>query len=181
MDVPLPDPAVSAWLFGKLPAHGDFIARGLDPSEREVLDRWLSAELAAAREACGESFAYRYDAAPPWRFVAEEVSGWRGGAIASSIDSAGRRFPILVSVSAESAAAAAGLAEACEEDIYAALGARWDADRTYAHLCALRGTESEAQLGWWTLGNADFAAAALPGHRPEGLLAAMLTPAEVAA
>lgn len=179
MDVPLPNPAVTAWLFGKLPAHGDFVARGLDPCERETLDQWLTAELAAVRD--GDGFQYRYDAAPPWRFVAEDVSGWRGGAIAPSIDAAGRRFPILVSASAGNDAAAAGVAEACEELVYAALGERLDADATHARLCALRAGVSEPRQGWWTLGNADFAAAELAGRRPAGLLAAMLTPAEVSA
>jgi type VI secretion system protein ImpM len=181
VDIPLPQHAVSAWLFGKLPAHGDFVARGLDPAEREVLDHWLSAEVEAARQAHGEAFAYRYDVAPPWRFVTEEVSAWRGGAVAPSIDSAGRRFPILLSGSASDPAAAAGLAERCEETIYTALGDRWDADRTYAHLCGLAGASADGANGWWTLGNGEFSAAALDGCRPAGLLTAMLAPAEAAA
>ena len=179
MDIPLPDPAVTAWLFGKLPAHGDFIARGLDPCERELLDQWLTAELAEVREA--EGFDYRYDAAPPWRFVAEEVSGWRGCAIAPSVDGAGRRFPILVSASAGNQAGASGVAEVCEDLIYSAMAERWDADTTHARLCALHHGLGEERSGWWTLGNADFAPAETSGCRPAGLLAAMLTPAEISA
>jgi type VI secretion system protein ImpM len=181
VDVPLPDPAVTAWLFGKLPAHGDFVARGLVPAERQVLDDWLSAEMTAVREALAESFTYRYDAAPPWCFVAEEVSGWRGGAVAPSVDSAGRRFPVLLSGSGANPAAAAGVAEGCEELIYRAFAERWDADRTYAALCTLQPPARADRCGWWTLGNAEFAPAELSGVRPSGLLAAMLTPAEEAA
>lgn len=181
MDVPLPDAAVSAWLFGKLPSHGDFIARGLDPCEREVLDRWLSTGLENARQMHGAAFGYRYDAAPPWRFAAEEVSAWRGGAMAPSIDSAGRRFPIMLSGSAATPGAAAGLAERCEETIYSALAERWDADRVHAHLSALAAEGGESRDGWWTLGNAEYASAAVDGHRPEGLLGLMLTPAEAGA
>ena len=34
----------AAWLFGKIPAHGDFISRGLDHATHELLDDWLSVE-----------------------------------------------------------------------------------------------------------------------------------------
>ena len=44
-------------LFGKLPAHGDFVARGIDAAGRAELDDWLSASLADARAALGEAFA----------------------------------------------------------------------------------------------------------------------------
>jgi len=38
-----------AWLFGKIPAHGDFISRGIDHATHVLLDDWLSTEVAAGR------------------------------------------------------------------------------------------------------------------------------------
>ena len=37
------------WLFGKIPAHGDFISRGLDHATHVLLDDWLSAVMASGR------------------------------------------------------------------------------------------------------------------------------------
>ena len=70
-----------AFLFGKMPSHGDFVARGLAAEERDSLDAWLSAELADARAALGERFEERFDSAPPWRF-AWPADGWTAPEIA---------------------------------------------------------------------------------------------------
>lgn len=86
------------FLFGKLPAHGDFVARGLTPEAERLLDDWASREMETAREALGEAFDAAHDAAPGWGFIAGPGplgDGWRWGAAAASVDSAGRRFLIL--------------------------------------------------------------------------------------
>jgi len=84
------EPAVTGF-FGKLPTAGDFVARGLAPGVRQVLDRFLSAALAeAAREP---------EAWPEGGIVAV-IEGPGGAAdpvvslILPSGDSAGRAFPI---------------------------------------------------------------------------------------
>lgn len=72
--------------FGKLPAHGDFVARGLTPLERDALDRWLT-ELVLR--------------VPPLPGIGLFVSGrdearfWCA-AICPSRDRAGRRFPATI-------------------------------------------------------------------------------------
>ena len=53
---------MTAWLFGKMPAHGDFVSRGLGPTMRDRLDLWLSAEMDVARAEFGDEFEPRYDA-----------------------------------------------------------------------------------------------------------------------
>lgn len=86
------------FIFGKLPAHGDFVARGLSPAAERLWDDWASAEIDAAREALGEDFNSAHDAAPPWGFVSGPGAlgeTWRCGAIAASVDSAGRRFVVV--------------------------------------------------------------------------------------
>jgi len=88
-----------AFAFGKLPTHGDFVARGLSPDEREAWDAWSSASLEQARTDLGEGFEVRHDQAPPVRFVfgpGRFGAGWRAGALAPSIDAAGRRFVIVL-------------------------------------------------------------------------------------
>lgn len=167
---------MTAWVFGKLPWHGDFVARGLEPAARERLDLWLSDAMLRARERLGPAFEAAYDAAPPWRFVEPANDGWTGGALCASIDAAGRRFPLMVARSADNALAATGAAQACEQSIFRAFDERGDVDA----LWQLATTEppfdppERAESGWWTDGNDAFGAARLPCGRPPELIVAML-------
>jgi type VI secretion system ImpM family protein len=159
-----------AFLFGKLPAHGDFIARGLEPGERDALDRWLSEELAETRAALGPEFQERYDAAPPWRFAGPDEAG----ALAPSVDAAGRRFPLMVGVRA--ATAGEDTAAGCETLLYDALGEGWDADRLLEEAERVTADEESPKTAatWWTLGGEGHEPATLGGARPAGLFRAML-------
>jgi type VI secretion system protein ImpM len=124
-----------AFVFGKLPTHGDFVARGLSASTRDAWDGWLSAALERDRLRLGDAFEAAHDTAAPWRFVegpGERGSGWRAGALAPSIDSVGRRFFILVGRDGLSEAAARdrgeALAEIMAELVYEAFAQAWTAD-----------------------------------------------------
>ena len=171
-----------ATLFGKLPAHGDFVARGMMPAERDALDLWLAQSLAEARTNAGEAFEDVYDAAPPWRFAWREQGdgGWIAGAMAPSVDAVGRRYPILVALGGLSGEQVEHAADLVEGLLYDALGEGWDADRLHA---AATASAPEAPMaweggeGWWTLGAEGFNEAYLVGARPEGLMSAVLTPA----
>jgi type VI secretion system protein ImpM len=190
----------SARLFGKLPAHGDFVARGLGAAEREALDAWLSAEMLAAREALGSDFENRYDRAPPWRFAGPDGTG----VLVASVDGVGRRFPLYLALSipfsspargrwqakpdggggkqtdnesdAPSTALAENTAEQVEDLVYRAFAENWDADALFAEACSLAfSAESIFPVArWWTLGGEGFVLSSLDGERPEGLLAKML-------
>jgi type VI secretion system protein ImpM len=159
---------VSAWLFGKLPAHGDFVARGLSPERRARLDAWLSAEMDRARADHGEAFEARYDAAPPWRYA----GGGAGAVICPSVDSVGRRFPLVAGVEAGDETRAQAAAAACEAAIFGAFAQGMDADELWH---ALSGTRLQAgdpprRAGWWV----DGAEAFVAGEHPRGLLSRML-------
>ncbi|MEE4207110.1 MAG: type VI secretion system-associated protein TagF [Erythrobacter sp.] len=78
-------------LVGKLPAHGDFVSRGVTHAARDLIDHWLSDWMTAARSALGEAFEERYGEAGPWLFEGPTV---RLLAL-PSIDKAGRLFPLL--------------------------------------------------------------------------------------
>lgn len=159
---------LTSWLFGKLPTHGDFIARGLSPDLRERIDLWLSAEMDRARGDHGEAFEARYDAAPPWRFV----DGVEGGVICASIDSAGRRFPILAGMKAPDETQVSAAAAASEAAIFHAFSEGSNADGLARLLAesALDDGDPPLQAGWWVDGGDDF----LPGRWPDGLISRML-------
>jgi len=172
-------------LFGKLPSHGDFISRGLDLTACDAWDRWASEGLEAARARLDERFDDAHDRAPPWRFVdapGKFGADWRAGALAPSIDAAGRRFMIMLAAEGLSSDQAGGGGEAIAEDmealIYQAFESGWDADATIE--AAMAPTAAIAAMGpprrprWWTLGGFDHPPASLDG--PHGLFARMLSP-----
>lgn len=101
-------------VFGKLPALGDFLVRGLAPAFTEAWHDWLERGLAAARDALGEEFLPAYMAAPAWRFtlsagLADELP--MTGVMVPSVDAVGRWFPLTLAAAAPRA----------EEDWYGAL------------------------------------------------------------
>ncbi|QNQ09573.1 type VI secretion system-associated protein TagF [Sphingomonas alpina] len=152
-------------LFGKLPAHGDFVARGFTHDQREQIDAWLSPSLAQARADLGEAFADTFDRALPWRCEGNGIAG----AVAASQDALGRRFPILLLIGDPAAAAR------CEALLYAAIGERWEADR----LVREAGDAADALVihaadRWWSA-DGDTEAATLDGACPPILMSAMLT------
>ena len=165
---------MSGFLFGKMPSHGDFVARGLAAEERDRLDQWLSAEAADARAALGEQYEERFDSAPPWRFAWDEEN-WTAGAMASSVDSVGRRFPLMVARRGLEQTQVEAAAEACEQAIYDAFEQAWTADELAGALDgAVESGDEAREEGWWTLGGEAFEPASLPGRHPGGLMRAIL-------
>ena len=163
-DEPVTDNPVPARLFGKLPAHGDFVARGFSHEACARIDAWLSQSLADAREALGGAFGEAFDTALPWHCAGDGMAG----AVAASQDALGRRFPILLLATDPTAA------PRCEALLYAAIGERWAADRLVHEAgAASDALPVEAAQRWWLAGAED---AALDGPCPPGLMSAMLTP-----
>ncbi len=168
--------ALGAWMFGKMPSLGDFVARGLGQSAREHLDAWLSQEMETARATAGDGFEARYDAAPPWNFIeCGEGGQWNGGALCASQDRAGRRFPLIMAVAADDAAAAAALSEGCLATIYQAFAEGWDPDQLVAAVVV-----PEQESRWqpkgseWALLADDGPAMVLPGRYPQGVISRMV-------
>ncbi len=95
----MPDALPMTGLFGKVPAHGDFVRRGLPTSFVGPWDAWLQDGMAAARDRLGARWAEVWDRAPPWRFALP--AGACGpdavaGVLLPSEDMVGRRFPITL-------------------------------------------------------------------------------------
>jgi type VI secretion system protein ImpM len=87
---------ISWW--GKLPARGDFVGRGLPPRWRNDWDGWLQRGLAlAATTLDGAALRERLAGFAPWRYLARPGSGetWCGIMVASH-DRVGRAFPLTL-------------------------------------------------------------------------------------
>ena len=156
-------------LFGKLPAHGDFVRRGLPRSFVAPWDEWLSAGIEAARTTLGEAWAAAWEAAPVWRFrISPGLCGPDAvvGVVATSRDMVGRRFPLTL------AAMLPGAAIPPPDEWYAALEAAiapalagdLDADALVALLPSPPADDLDATLDgrslFWTAG---LPARAMPG------------------
>jgi type VI secretion system protein ImpM len=173
----MPDDALTAWLFGKLPTHGDFVFRGLSMEQRDRLDLWLSEEMEVAREQFGAGFEESYDNAPPWCFSANAADGrWNGGAICPSMDSVGRRFPIIVARNGLAAEETVGAAQLCVDAIYRAFEESMTVDALSAALAELapEKTEGDAETKWWVEDENHEPLVRLEGEFPAGLVSAML-------
>lgn len=93
----LSDAPLALGIYGKMPAHGDFVRRGLPSSFVTPWDTWLSAGVAAARGELDTNFAAVWDEAPAWRFALPAgVCGPDAvaGVMLPSEDTVGRRFPL---------------------------------------------------------------------------------------
>jgi type VI secretion system protein ImpM len=103
-------PARRVCWWGKLPARGDFVGRGLPPRWRAEWDSWLQRGIAlAATTSDRPALRERLGAFGPWRYLASCAPGetWCGILVASH-DRAGRTFPLTI---AERLAAPAPAAE----------------------------------------------------------------------
>jgi type VI secretion system protein ImpM len=88
-----------AGFYGKLPAKGDFLTRGLP---REFIDRWddwLQHGMNDSRQSLGEGWLQTYLTSPLWRYVvpANTLSpdAW-AGVFMPSMDKVGRYFPMMI-------------------------------------------------------------------------------------
>ena len=89
----------AAGFFGKIPSHGDFVARRLPAPFTEPWDAWLRAGLADSRAHLGDDWLPIYLNSPIWRFVlGAGVCGPRawGGVMMPSVDRVGRYFPFTI-------------------------------------------------------------------------------------
>lgn len=88
-------------LFGKLPAHGDFIYRNLPSNFINAWDTWLQGFVGSSQEQIGESWLDVYLTSPIWRFVLSDGvidnHQW-AGIMLPSVDRVGRYFPFSIAV-----------------------------------------------------------------------------------
>jgi type VI secretion system protein ImpM len=188
-----------AFLFGKLPAHGDFVRRGLDDAGEAAWDDWAAAALDARRAALADDFDDAHAYAPPWRFVlapgALSGPGWSAGALMASIDAADRRFIVALGVRGLDRGAAlahgAAIAGRAEDAGRRALADGLDADGVHAALGPLvigpedAGAQAYARFSdgaadrpgmWWTVGASDAIVRIADRLTPEDFIPALALP-----
>lgn len=86
------------FVYGKHPAFGDFLTAGLTGVAQDRIEGWLNASLSALKTAWGTTWEQGFDTSPPIAFwIGARVSGGGAvrGAMRSSRDKVGRRFPLL--------------------------------------------------------------------------------------
>jgi type VI secretion system protein ImpM len=85
--------------FGKLPAHGDFLALHLADDLRSGFDALVSAGLAAFRARRGEAWLEVYLTSPLWHFALDPgmlTARTVVGVMIPSVDAVGRYFPFAI-------------------------------------------------------------------------------------
>jgi len=88
-----------AGFFGKIPARGDFVQRGLPQAFVVGWDGWMSRVLAASRDELGGGWLPAWMEAPVWKFhLAPGVCSPDAvlGVFMPSVDSVGRHFPLTL-------------------------------------------------------------------------------------
>lgn len=97
----------TAW-YGKVPARGDFVGKGLSADKLKIWDGWLQRGLKTAAQRLGHAeLDHRLRGFPAWRFLAWP-DGLDGAALAgvmvASQDRVGRAFPLTLMQAFPSAA-----------------------------------------------------------------------------
>lgn len=169
------NPLSRAIVVGKLPFHGDFVARGANARERRQIDHWLASSMATARDQFGPRFEESFDAAKPWLFAWHDGQ-WTAGALIPSVDKTGRRFPLLVGRSDLGRGQVEAGAKLCEAVAGEAISMRWSADRLLQAIAAvdIADDNSDPIPGWWSEDFAD--AARLMDRLPPGIMSHILAP-----
>ena len=84
-------------IYGKLPAHGDFVGRHFSNEFIQVWDDWLQRCLATSQDQMAEHWLDIYLTSPIWRFVLSpgiiDSQAWVG-IMMPSVDQVGRYFPL---------------------------------------------------------------------------------------
>lgn len=173
-------PARRIGWWGKLPARGDFVGRGLPPRWRAEWDDWLQRGLGlAASSLDGDALRERLGSFAPWRYVVLPAAGecWCGIVVASR-DRVGRVFPLTLAERVAARVSPAGCAarlaslldaaNAGPDTLEAAIGALPApalADDGPAHAWPA----APASL-WWPLDASDDAGALAAGWPPRPAL-----------
>lgn len=87
----MPGENLAAGFFGKMPAAGDFVSRGLPAAYLRFWDRWIARNLVLPLA------AEPWESHPALRFIlGPDACGPMAGVVMASVDRAGRRFPLTL-------------------------------------------------------------------------------------
>lgn len=137
---------------GKLPAHGDFISRGLNRRHREKIDNWLSDIFTRSQEQWGAAFVSKFRSAQPWLFDGRNLSA----IIIPSADKVGRLFPLLVTCRKGI------LLQKLYDEVRDGIASSLSCDDLSARISGLEPTEYSETSGKWFIPDEDELALAHP-------------------
>jgi type VI secretion system protein ImpM len=171
-------------LYGKLPAHGDFVARGWPAGITEALDAWLAAGIAATRDR-SDDFAAAMTAGPLWAcfLPAEGARPALHGVLTPTVDSVGRFFMLVAGIAGDAAGVWAAASQhpafvrSTEAAVYEGLSGTLDADGLHARVAdAVPALDAPARFlgGLSTPDEAVFWVAEPAQGAPLGIRSAML-------
>ncbi|MEM1235021.1 MAG: type VI secretion system-associated protein TagF [Pseudomonadota bacterium] len=88
---------MSAVIYGKHPAYGDFLAHGLPHEQMQFFDKWLEGVLPPLKAGLGDQWEASWRAAPVLRFwMGPDIFGAPlTGLFIASRDKVGRRYPLI--------------------------------------------------------------------------------------
>lgn len=154
---------------GKLPARGDFVARGLPRGFLDAWDEWLGRVIPGSRAILGAAWLPAWLEAPIWRFALP--GGQAGpdavaGVLLPSVDRAGRHWPLTLAAVLPGQVAAPmpdpAWFAALEAIGLEAVLADTDPDGIESRLPVFAESLAETPQGWWTEGAPRVGAAHLP-------------------
>jgi type VI secretion system protein ImpM len=171
-------------LYGKMPAHGDFIRRNLPDGFVVPWDLWLQDALAFLKDSLGDDLEEAWERAPAWRFrLSAGTCGEAAaqGVLMPSCDWVGRLFPLTIARLAPPGEAVmpAEWHEEVAARLAEGLAAGWRADDLMAALLPLDDRsawpdEGPAPEGWWCRASGGPVATGLPA--PPDFLAMVAGP-----
>jgi type VI secretion system protein ImpM len=162
---------------GKMPARGDFVARGLPRSFTEAWDAWLAIAMTGSRDILGVDWLPAWMEAPVWHFALP--AGHCGpdavaGVMLPSVDRSGRHWPLTLAAVIPGIAGAPmpdpAWMQALEDAGFEAVLSDAEPDQVAERLAAAPAGFGigGGSASWWTEGSPRvaprrFAAGALPG------------------
>jgi type VI secretion system protein ImpM len=147
-------PVVAVGFFGKLPARGDFVRAGLSRRFTDRWDGWLQQVLPTCRQLIGIDWDQTWRTAPTWRFALAGTAPVLG-LLMTSIDRAGRHFPLTIAAEGADTGSISFL-DAAEQAGRAAIDQELAPDMLMAWLKAIAPPAAaglpiaDAATRWWT-------------------------------
>jgi len=128
-------------LYGKIPAHGDFVSRGLKRGQISEIDSWLKLWFERAKTDWGDLFEHNYRVSQPWLFSGEQITA----ILIPSFDRVERLFPLFACVGV------GARAQRLYDVVFTAIAEQKSVDILFEDLKTLKCDAEKADAKGWSL------------------------------